>query len=141
MNAEKFEDYRLENRKMVESDLDEGFSKVGLKKEHISGSSSPKRKNKYQFVGVVQTGNKKNVKWYARTKPKNSKWSVRVINVDKAALLRDLFVRGKIDIYGEYKNKGIPVIPAGTEGDNEEDTPNRTAIIEADYKVKERSWK
>lgn len=141
MSAEKFEDFRLENRKKVERAFDEGFSKAVLKTEHSSGSPSPKRKNEYQFIGVVQPGNKNNVKWYARSKPKKSKWSVRVINVDKAALLRDLFVRGKIDIYGEYKNKGIPIIPAGTEVDGEEEVPKRTAVIEADYKVKERSWK
>lgn len=109
-------------------------------------SKSPKSNNEYQFVGVVQPQDKQ-VKWYARPKPKNSSWSVRVVNVDKAAILRDMFVRGKVDIYGEYQNKGLDAATIASasaktkkSSENEEEV-SKVPLIQAEYTVKERSWK
>jgi len=109
-------------------------------------SKSPKSNNEYQFVGVVQPKDKQ-VKWYARPKPKNSSWSVRVVNVDKAAILRDMFVRGKVDIYGEYQNKGLDAATIASasaktkkSSENEEEV-SKVPLIQAEYTVKERSWK
>jgi len=43
--------------------------------------------NEYQFVGVVMRDKGNKVKWYARKKANNSDWSVRMVHVDKAAVL------------------------------------------------------
>ena len=140
MSADKFDSYKEDKRREVASSFDEGFSSGASRMEFAIKSSatapSSKSANKYQFVGVVQPN--KNVKWFARFKPKDSKWSVRVINVDKAALLRDLFVRGKIDLYSSYKNNGIQARDEGIENDGLNCGVPR---IEADYTVMERSWK
>jgi len=142
MSADKFDNFKEEKRNRIASSFDDGFSSCASQLEAAAAGAtngpSPKSANEYQFVGVVQSD--KNVKWFGRSKPKNSKWSVRVINVDKAALLRDLFVRGKIDVYGSYTNNGIPAIPAGKEGAYTEETVSKLPIIDADYSVKERSW-
>lgn len=140
MSAEKFDSYKEDKRKEVASSFDAGFSSGASRLESVitgsTDSTSSKSANNYQFVGVVQPN--KNVKWYARYKPKDSKWSVRVINVDKAALLRDLFVRGKIDLYSSYKNTGTQARAYGIEND---DFDYKGACIEVEYTVKERSWK
>ena len=70
----------------------------------------PKNPNKYQFVGLVDRSNKdKPISWHARPKPENSKWSVRLVHVNKEAIVKDLFDRGKIDIFAKYTNTGRKV--------------------------------
>lgn len=92
--------------------------------------TSGKSSNKYQFVGVVNPKvSAKPIKWYAREKAAGSKWSVRLVHVDQAAVVTDLFRRGEVDIYAKYKNTGKV---------NEE---TKTAIIESEYSVRERSFK
>ena len=90
--------------------------------------------SKYQFVGVVN--NAKDVTWYARKKPSNSKWNMRLIHVNRDAVLRDLFVKGKIDLYGGYKNQGMGVVGGG-DGEKKSVGPS----IMGEYSVKERSWR
>mmetsp|Transcript_9766 Transcript_9766/g.13670 ORF Transcript_9766/g.13670 Transcript_9766/m.13670 type:complete len:353 (-) Transcript_9766:152-1210(-) len=100
---------------------------------------------KYQFVGVVNTSSsgkkgKASVTWYARKKPKGSKWSVRMIRADRDAIARDLHVRGKIDVYGQYVNKGVPVEQrklAKERGLGVDERP----VLEGKYSVRERSWR
>lgn len=101
-------------------------------------SASQGDSNAYQFVGVVnkQSTNSKDVTWYARKKPRSSKWNVRLIHVNQDAVLRDLFVKGKIDLYAGYKNEGMGVVGGGAE-DGEESRPK----ILGEYTVKERSWR
>merc|ERR1712071_373578 len=70
----------------------------------------------------------------------------RVLHVDKAAILRDQFVKGKIDIYGKYINRGIPAVSTSEVADNDGDDANTTPMrnaptIEAEYTIKERSWR
>mmetsp|Transcript_46317 Transcript_46317/g.68332 ORF Transcript_46317/g.68332 Transcript_46317/m.68332 type:complete len:364 (+) Transcript_46317:174-1265(+) len=115
-----------------------------------SKNYAEKKKNQYQFVGVVSqpeggdgssSGDseeavvmdglapKGTVKWYARKKPKNADWSVRMVHVDRAAIMHDLFLKQKIDVYGEYRNTGAV--------DEETGKP----LIEPVYTARERSWK
>lgn len=94
-------------------------------------------KSAYQFVGVINNDNKKEVTWYARKKPSNSKWNLRLIHVNRDAVLRDLFVKGKIDLFGGYKNKGMGVIGGAAEGESDDRKPK----ILGEYTVKERSWR
>lgn len=91
-------------------------------------STKKRNSNKYQFVGVVNPKvSDKPIKWYAREKPSGSKWSVRLVHVDQAAIVTDLFRRGEVDIFAKYKNTGKI---------NEE---TNTPIIEREYAVRERS--
>ncbi|KAL3759328.1 hypothetical protein ACHAWU_006112 [Discostella pseudostelligera] len=110
----------------------------------VAASSS----GKYQFVGVVNngTGNTKNnaVTWYARKKPKNSKWNVRLVHVNRDAVLRDLFVKGKVDVYGKYVNEGLDKAAfeaADASGENVDERVAMKPFVKAQYSIKERSWK
>jgi len=108
------------------------------------GSGEKVAKSKYQFVGVVQSasrsagGGGKSVKWYAKKRPSGSKWNVRLVHVNREAIIKDLFGRGKVDIYGEYVNTGKSEV-------NSEDGGNTPMVskplIEGRYTVKERSWR
>lgn len=89
-----------------------------------------KNSNKYQFVGVINPkASGKPIKWYARKKPAGSKWSVRLVHVDQAAIVTDLFRRGEVDIFAKYKNTG--------KVDSETGVP----VIESKYTVRERSFR
>ena len=112
---------------------------------------------KYQFVGVVNDGRgvKKtdpgDVTWYARKKPRNAKWSVRLVHVNRDAVLRELFVKGKVDVYGKYINDGLAsdrsaafaaAETAGEDAAAEEEHAGVQPSVRAKYFLKERSlWK
>jgi len=140
--ASKWEEYSLSkeeavvNKKLskLEKAFDEGFNSV--KKSSATNRFSNRDENKYQFVGVVIP--KQNVKWYARKKPKSSRWSVRLLQVDKPALQRDLFVNGKIDIFAEYENRGRM---KETIKDGKKVEQISAAVIEPKYSIRERSWR
>jgi len=80
-------------------------------------SKRPPSVPEYQFVGVVNNGKSSStttsasattpaVTWYARRKPFGSKWSVRLVHVDRDAVVRDLITSGKADLYGRYSSAG-----------------------------------
>jgi len=93
----------------------------------VSPTATKKNANKYQFVGVVNPkASGRPIKWYARTKPAGSQWSVRLVHVDQAAVITDLFRQGKVDIFAKYKNTG-KINP-------ETNTP----VVESQYTVRER---
>ena len=89
----------------------------------------PTPQNSYQFVGVVNKKSDKPITWYARPKPTNSKWSVRLLHVNQDAIIKDLFNEGKVDIFAKYRNTG------------KVDETTNTPIVNASYEVRERSWK
>ena len=62
-----------------------------------SSSSSP-----YQFCGLLneKTGS---VKWYARKSPAKKTFKLRLISIDKRALLRDMLLQKKLDVDVQYK--------------------------------------
>jgi len=96
------------------------------------------KKSKFQFVGVVQpirSSDSKKVRWYARKRPSNSKWNIRLVHVNREAIVKDLFARGKIDIYGEYENTGKKMV--AVEGENMLD--NGKQLITGKYSVKKRN--
>jgi len=115
-------------------------------------ANSPTTKNQYQFVGVIDNDTKKKkpkeeaVVWYARPKPVHSKWSVRLVHVNKAAIIKDLYDRGKIDIFAKYTNHGI-LQPSPNQKDDDGDTDGNTVqppqmpFVTAKYEARERSWK
>lgn len=120
--------------------------KLALRQEKLladNKNSEKKNEDAFQFVGVIQ--NSKDVTWYARKKPSTSKWNVRLIHVNRDAVLRDLFVKGKIDLYGGYKNRGMGVM--GGASDDVEGTGSckeqekRKINVLGEYTVKERSWR
>lgn len=152
MSNEKYDTYKQDQRDTIAAAFEKGFessskklqAETELAMENESKKLFPRKSNAYQFVGVVQPNKK--VKWYARPKSENANWSVRVLHVDKAAILRDLFVRGKIDVYGEYANKGLPPAPPAPvkkskKGEEQELVIPKVPVVEATYSVKERSWK
>lgn len=96
----------------------------------IEMPSKGKNPNKYQFVGVINSNKAEApITWYAREKPEDAKWSVRLIHVNRQAIIKDLFSRGKVDVFAQYENSG--------RRDEETNTP----IITSKYSVRERSWK
>lgn len=95
------------------------------------------KQSKYQFVGVVQPPNSgEKVKWYARKRPANSKWNVRLLHVNKDAVLRDMFVNGEVDVFAKYINTGKP---RDVVEDGQDATFPRRPLIQAEYSVKKRS--
>lgn len=120
---------------------------------------------KFQFVGVVNDGisNRDNnmerggdVTWYARKRPKGSKWNVRLVHVNRDAVLRDLFVKGKVDVFGKYISEGAKEDAAFTAADaSGEDNVAMgnggldaiggggvtKTYVKAKYAIKERSWR
>ena len=63
------------------------------------------------------------------------------------AVLRELFVKGKVDVYGKYVNTGLDnaafaaAETSGEDVDGDDDKPGMKPLIEARYAIKERSWK
>lgn len=102
--------------------FDAASKKQGKKLD--SGSSST-----YQFVGVVKSSGEKPVTWYARKKPTGAKWSVRLLHVNQDAIIKDLFNRGKVDVFANYKNTG------------QVDEDTKAPIINCEYEVRKRAWK
>ena len=124
-----------EKRKLLEQEeleaqaaFDRGFSSIKEEKAamDLTKPTNPtlKSTNKYQYVGVInapkiRTKGKESVdkeavssnifnsvQWYARKKPKKSNWTLRLVHVDRAAILHHFFQKGKIDFYAEYRNTG-----------------------------------
>mmetsp|Transcript_15011 Transcript_15011/g.22859 ORF Transcript_15011/g.22859 Transcript_15011/m.22859 type:complete len:405 (+) Transcript_15011:121-1335(+) len=83
----------------------------------------------YQFVGVVNKKKGAPPTWYARKKPADANWSVRLVHVNQAAIFKDLYDKGKIDIFAKYeRTKDI-------------DPESGEFIVKRAYSVKERSWR
>lgn len=104
-----------------------------------NGNGSDKlSSSKYQFVGVVQSPESDTkVKWYARKRPADSKWNIRLLHVNKDAILKDLFTSGKVDVMAKYVNTGKPLDPIP---EGEDTTGPKRPLIEGQYSIKPRSW-
>lgn len=131
--AEDREKFREEmDEKLVNRAVDRALSKF-----KSQPASSFENKNKFQFVGVIQPpGSRKKVKWYARKRPKYSKWNIRLLHVNKDIIVRDMFVSGEIDIFAKYVNTGKP---RDELQEGEDPSAPRRPLIEADYSVKKRT--
>lgn len=93
-------------------------------------------RHRYQFVGVIQPPSSATaVQWYARPKPAHARWSLRLLHVNRAAVLKDLYDQKKIDIYAKYTNTGRFV------GEDEDQKTTTIPIVERTYTARERSWK
>lgn len=133
-NAES-EKTRLEKEdRFIEDAYDHAIGK--LEGNILDQSQKKSSRTKYQFVGIVQQprrdGNK--VRWYARKRPLKSKWNIRLIHVNRDAILKDLFVNGKIDVFAKYSNTLKP-----RDKDEEGKATSMRPVIEANYHIKKRS--
>lgn len=128
-------------RKKEDALIEEGFDAAIAEFESSSAASAvPKvqNPNKYQFVGLVDKSNpKKPITWHARPKPAGSKWSLRLVHVNKDAIVKDLYDRRKIDIFAKYTNTGKTKIM----GEGENAKPTTVPIVTSKYEARERSWK
>ena len=124
---------------MAEKAFDEAVKRVEAEQKAKAAVDVPNY-NKYQFVGVINKDNAENpIKWYARAKPAKAKWSLRLVHVNKDAIIKDLFNQGKIDIFAKYKNAGYSKNVEGEE--LEEETSPKSLQVRAEYEVRERSWR
>ena len=115
--------------------FEQAFAKADALVEKDDNQQTKPRSNKYQFVGVINAPKSAQpITWYARPKPADSAWSVRLVHVNRQAILYDMFRRGKVDIFAKYKNRGQKVV-------TEEGVATRQPVIQAKYVVRERSWK
>lgn len=128
-------------RRKEESIIEQGYDAAMAKYDaQTSSASTPKSENpnKYQFVGLLdRTNPKKPITWHARPKPAGAKWSVRLVHVNKDAVVKDLFNQGKVDIFAKYTNTGKSQI----KGEGENAKPTNIPIITSKYEVRERSIK
>jgi hypothetical protein len=137
-----------------------------------NNNNNNNNKNQFQFVGVIQnqptssTRRDNNVVpppivWYTRPKPKHAKWTIRLVHVNRAAILKDLFQQKKIDILVQYHNAGLQpfTAPPNTVGNErsksiiQNTTPPANGVtaptttttmkpnVTGQYRVRERSWK
>jgi hypothetical protein len=121
---------RRDENRLCEEAYDEAIkSFTSQQKESLKKTRGNTKQ--YQFVGVINSASSasKPVTWYARKKPENGKWSLRLVHVNRDAIIKDLFNRGKVDVFARYKNTG----------ESDEETHQR--IVKTDYIVKERSWR
>jgi len=157
--ADKRKEKAMEKR--VEAAYDaavKGYdTRIASKRSMSAAARSPGKStsSKYQFVGVVNDGQgvKKTkpaeVTWYARKKPRNSKWNVRLVHVNRDAVLRELFIKGKVDVYGKYVNEGLAsnqstafaAADSSKKDVLEEEELGIKPLVKAKYAIKERSWK
>lgn len=121
--------------------IEQGYDAAMAKYDAQTASSSsekPQNPNKYQFVGLLDRSNpKKPISWHARPKPEGAKWSVRLVHVNKDVIVKDLFDRGKIDIFAKYTNTG----KFQTKGEGESKKATNIPIVTRKYEARERSWK
>ena len=121
---------RAKEDEIVEQAFDKAVTQYDKNNNKKASKTSSRSANAYQFVGVVsRQGGNKPITWYARPKPVGSKWTVRLLHVNQDAVIKDLFNRGKIDIFAKYKNTGTV------------DEETKAPIVTSTYEVKERSWK
>lgn len=125
--AENAKSQQLSRRGLEEKLVEEAYDKAvaQVKGPKPAGKSS----NKYQFVGIVNPKGGKPITWFARPKPEDSKWSVRLVHVNRDAIIKDLHDQGKVDIFARYKNTG------------KIDEETKTPIVTSNYNVKERSFR
>ena len=110
-----------------------------------------KNPNRYQFVGVINSHPRhdKNaaaeapITWYTRTKPKHAKWTIRLIHVNRAAILKDLYHQKKIDIFAHYRNDSAERRRPNNNNNNDpsDGTGVTRPMVTGQYIVRERSWK
>lgn len=123
---------RRNEARYVERAYDEALRQLDGTESRNKPTNRKKEINRYQFVGVVNSassGARHPIQWYARKKPAFSNWSVRLIHVNRDAVIKDLFNRGKVDVFARYDNTG--------ERDKETNQP----IVASRYSVRERTWK
>jgi hypothetical protein len=127
---------RQQEEALVEAAYDQAVAGVESVEKTLDKASKflNQSRNKYQFVGVINRKavadpKQKPITWYARKKPSSAKWSVRLVHVNQDAIIKDLFNRGKVDIFAKYKNTGNL------------DEETKTPIVTSKYEVRERSWK
>jgi hypothetical protein len=124
----------------------------------------PPRSATYQLVGVVQQqqqhsqgnaappGHDPAICWYARPKAADATWSVRLVHVNRQAIVYDLFTRGKVDVLAKFRNRGCflqsaPPDESASSSSSSSTTAAATTVtssvplVEAEYTVRERSWK
>lgn len=131
--AEKASRAERLGKKQEDRILEEAFE-TGAASVDISSPSSEESSDNansdYQFVGVVnRASDEKPITWYARKKPADSKWSMRLVHVNRDAIIKDLFNRGKVDVFAKYGNTG------------KSDEETNRCLIKPTYEVRERSWR
>lgn len=142
MEAAKEELRRAADEVRVERAYDRAVVKYDKKKKTGGAARRATAGGDYQFVGVAAPpggGAKTAVTWYARRKPAGSKWSVRMVHVDRDAVVKDMFSRGEVDVYGKYVNTGKTVVDGG--GKDGEERETNVPVLKGQYSVKNRSWR
>lgn len=126
--------------RLVEKAYDEAVRRVEAEQKGRESSPVAIKKNMYQFVGVVNNKDgSKPVTWYARPKPDKANWSLRLIHVNRDAIIKDLFDRGKVDIFSKYKNDGSKATTSADQDASAQEP--RELQVKGQYEVRERSWR
>jgi hypothetical protein len=122
----------MKNDQLVEQAYDSAVAQYDSEQASAKLRSQPRKNpNRYQFVGVINeaSSSRPPITWYSRKKPHNAKWSVRLVHVNREAIIKDLFNRGRVDVLAKYENTG------------KRDEATNQPIVTSKYIVRERSWK
>ena len=82
---------------------------------------------KYQFVGIINEKSGR-VEWHCRRAKTSKGFKLRMLQVNKNAMIRDMLLDKSVDVYVTYRNSG-KVNPE-----------NGKFLIEPKYELKDRRW-
>jgi hypothetical protein len=132
---------KVREERLVEKAYDEAVKRVDAEQSQKETDASTQHSNKYQYVGVVSKDEgKAPITWYARAKPAKANWSLRLVHVNKDAIIKDLYNQGKVDVFAKYKNEGFKTITTEEDG-AAPDQVQKELSVKGQYAVRERSWR
>ena len=132
---------KAREERLVEKAFDEAAKRVEANRKQTETAFAKENRNKYQYVGVINNKDKsKPITWYARPKPVKANWSLRLLHVNRAAIIKDLFDQGKVDIFSKYKNEGFKN-SATSEEEGSSAPVQKVLSVKGQYEVRERSWR
>lgn len=132
---------KAREERLVEKAFDEAAKRVEAEQKQTETVIAKENRNKYQYVGVINSKDRsKPITWYARPKPGKANWSLRLVHVNRDAIIKDLFDQAKIDVFSKYKNEGFKSGAASGEEGTSAPVPMELSV-KGQYEVRERSWR
>jgi hypothetical protein len=133
---------KAREERLVEKAFDEAMRRVEASQLAQDSESTTEIGSKFQFVGLINSREpKKPVTWYSRPKPPHAKWSLRLLHVNRDAIIKDLFDKGKVDLFAKYSNQGMKSVKINDDTASEEADSQNELIVKGNYLVRERSWR
>jgi hypothetical protein len=133
---------KVREERLVEKAFDEAVRRVETAQLEQNTESKTETRSKFQFVGVINSReSNKPVTWYSRPKPPHAKWSLRLLHVNRDAIIKDLFDQGKVDLFAKYSNEGFKKVDTNDDSASDVTNSQNELVVKGKYLVRERSWR